>query len=115
MTTPTITSLIPGKKVVVQWSGASTSGNSAVKAYDTLFSLAIASVQVTGTFGSATVTLLGSNDGTNFVAIKDAGNSAMSFTAAGIAELSSGFRYYKPNIAGGTSDSLTITICHCTE
>lgn len=41
-----------------------------------------ASVQVTGTFGSGTCVLQGSNDGVNYATVQDVGGSAVSLTAA---------------------------------
>ena len=68
------------------------------------------SVQITGTFGSATITLQGSNDGTNYVTLKDGGGNAISFTAAGMAEFSTAALYLKPTSTGGTSDNVTVTV-----
>lgn len=68
------------------------------------------SVQVTGTFGSATVVLQGSNDGTNWVTLKDTSGTAISLTAAGASEFSTGMAYIRPSISGGSSQSLTITV-----
>jgi len=42
------------------------------------------SVQVIGTFGGATVTLQGSNDGTNWVTLTDDQGVAITFTTAGL-------------------------------
>jgi hypothetical protein len=68
------------------------------------------SVQVTGTFGGATITLQGSNDGTNFVTLKDSAGTAISFTAAGMAEFSTAALYLKPTSSGGTADNVTVTL-----
>ena len=68
------------------------------------------SVQVTGTFGGATITLQGSNDGTNFVTLKDSAGTAISFTAAGMAEFSTAALYLKPTSSGGTADNVTVTV-----
>lgn len=68
------------------------------------------SVQVTGTFGSATITLQASNDGTNFVTLKDSAGTAISFTAAGMAEFSTAALYLKPTSSGGTADNVTVTV-----
>ena len=69
------------------------------------------SVQVTGTFGSATITLQASNDGTNYVTLKDsAGGTAISFTAAGMAEFSTAALFIKPTSSGGTADNVTVTV-----
>ena len=68
------------------------------------------SVQVTGTFGSATIALQASNDGTNFVTLKDSAGTAISFTAAGMAEFSTAALYLKPTSSGGTADNVTVTV-----
>jgi hypothetical protein len=68
------------------------------------------SVQVTGTFGGATITLQGSNDGTNFVTLKDSAGTAISVTAAGMAEFSTAALYLKPTSSGGTADNVTVTV-----
>src|SRR5688572_7100846 len=71
------------------------------------------SVQVAGTFGSATAVLQGSNDGTNYVTarlaqqVASAGvHDAASFTSAGAAKvLDDAFRYYRMSTSGGTSSA----------
>lgn len=67
-------------------------------------------VQVTGTFGSGTFVLQGSNDGTNWVTLKDRGGSNISLTAAGMAEFVTASAYIRPFTSGGTADNLTVTV-----
>lgn len=69
-----------------------------------------ATIQVTGTFGSSTTVMQGSNDGTNFVALDDVEDTAISITAAAGAELRYVWPYVRPSISGGSSQSLTITM-----
>lgn len=57
--------------------------------------------QVAGTPDSATIVLQGSNDGTNWLTVKDTLGSDVSLTAAGYAEVSTGFRYLRPSTSGG--------------
>lgn len=71
---------------------------------------AIASVQITGTFGAATVTLAGSNDGTNFVTLIDDADAAVSKTVAALVDFSTGALFVKPTIAGGTGDDVDVTV-----
>lgn len=71
---------------------------------------AIASVQVTGTFGGATVVLQGSNDGTNYFTLKDTVGSDISFTAAGGADFSVGCLQIRPSASGGSSQDVDITV-----
>ena len=68
------------------------------------------SVQVTGTFGGATVAIQVSNDGTNFVTLRDATGIAITFTAAGFAEFSTAALFIKPTSSGGTADNVTVTV-----
>lgn len=65
-------------------------------------------VQVFGTFGSATITLEGSIDGTNYVTLKDMTGSDVSLTAAGLVEFSTSVRYLRPKSAGGSSDDVDV-------
>lgn len=67
-------------------------------------------VQFAGTFGGATVTLTGSNDGTNYVTLTDTVGSDISVTSAGLIEFSTSCRYIKPGITGGTSDAVDVTV-----
>ena len=69
-----------------------------------------AAVQIAGTFGSATIKIQTSNDGTNFADIKDIHNTAVSATAAAIFEITSAAVYIKPAISGGTGDSVNVTL-----
>jgi len=70
----------------------------------------VGSVQFTGSFGSATVKLQVSNDGTNFVDMKDLANTAISATAAGYFEFTTAGVYLRPAISGGTGDAVTATL-----
>jgi hypothetical protein len=59
------------------------------------------SVYVGGTFASATVTLQGSNDGTNYLGLNDTAGSAISKSSAGLSMVKERTRYYKPAFSGG--------------
>ena len=65
-------------------------------------SAAIAAVQFTGTFDSATAILQGSNDGSTWVTLNDTLGTAISFTAAGYAEVSTALAYIRPSTSGGS-------------
>lgn len=69
-------------------------------------SFADRSVQVTGTFDSATVTIEGSNDGTTWATLSDQVGDDLSFTAAGIAMVAELTRYIRPAVSdsGGSAD-----------
>jgi len=68
------------------------------------------SIQVAGTFGSATVVLNGSNDGTNFAGLRDPSHTAISITSAAIQAVLENTVYTQPSISGGTGQSLTISM-----
>lgn len=61
------------------------------------------SVQFTGTIGTS-VTLECSNDGTNYVTMKDTQGNDISATAAGIYEFATAALYIRPGQPTGTSD-----------
>jgi len=68
------------------------------------------SVQITGTFNSATVVIQGSNDGTNYVTLTDPQGNAISKTSAGIEQVEELTRYIKPSSSGGSSSSTTVSL-----
>jgi hypothetical protein len=70
----------------------------------------VGSVQFTGTFGGATVKLQVSNDGTNFVDMKDLTGASVTATAAGYFEFTTAGLYLRPTISGGTGDAVTATL-----
>lgn len=65
----------------------------------------------TGTFGSGTVTLQGSNDGTNWVTLSDAAGgtdaTATADKAMTVVELT---RYVRPNLTGSTAATVAVTL-----
>lgn len=68
-------------------------------------------VQVSGTFGGATVVLQKSNiGGSNWVDMTDVDGNAISFTATGMAEFSTGARYIRPKSSGGSGSSIVVTV-----
>ena len=63
-----------------------------------------------GTFGGGTLSLRGSNDGTNFFALP----TAVSMTASGIASVAPadlGYRFYDIQLTGSTTPSITAIVC----
>jgi hypothetical protein len=70
------------------------------------------SVQVTGTFGAGgTIVLEGSNDGTNYVTLKDPLGAAVSFTAAGLKVIGDLTYKVRPRVtAGDGTTTLVATI-----
>lgn len=69
-----------------------------------------ASVQVTGTFGGATITMQVSNDGTNWVTARGLDTTDIILTAAGYREFSLCAAYIRPSITGGSGTNLTVTM-----
>ena len=69
--------------------------------------------QVTGTFGAGgSVTIQGSNDGTNWAALADPQGNALTFTSQRIEQALELPRYVRPNVtAGDGTTSLTVTLC----
>jgi hypothetical protein len=67
-------------------------------------------VQVTGTFGAATIAIQGSNDSENYAALKDTLGNALSFTSAGIKQVLEIPLYIKPTISGSGGTGLTIVM-----
>lgn len=69
---------------------------------------AIGAVQVTG-ISAGTVTLAGSEDGTNFVTLVDTAGNDISFTAAGRAEFTTAAAYIKPVETTAAGAVVTVT------
>jgi hypothetical protein len=70
----------------------------------------VGSVQISGTFGGATVKLQQSNDGTTWFDAVDTLGGAISATADDIAEISLAAIYLKPVITGGAGSSVNVII-----
>lgn len=69
------------------------------------------SVQFTGNFGTGGhVTLQGSNDGTNFIALKDKSNTTIDATAAGIFAVTGQYLQIRPFVTAGTGVSVAATV-----
>lgn len=68
------------------------------------------SVQITGTFGSATILLQGSNDGTNYATLTDPQGNVISKTSAAIEQIEELTRYIKPSTSGGTGSAITVSV-----
>lgn len=68
------------------------------------------SVQVTAiTAGDGAITFQGSNDGSTWVGLTDPQGVAISFTAAGIKQVSELTRYVRPNFSGTTGSAGSVT------
>ena len=68
-------------------------------------------VQAIGTFGSATVRLQGSNDGTNWHNMtQKGGTTALGFTAAGVHSINEMPAYIRPHTTGGTGTDVDVIV-----
>lgn len=67
-------------------------------------------VQVSGTFGSATAVLQGSNDGTNWSPLNAWIGTNTSFTAAGIRKVVENPGYIRAVTTGGTGSSISLVV-----
>lgn len=68
------------------------------------------SVQATGTFGSATLLVKGSNDGTTYLTLTDPQGNAISKTADALEQIEEGTRYIQPTHSGGTGETIKVII-----
>ena len=68
------------------------------------------SVQVTGTFSSATVIIQGSNNNTDFVTLLDTAGNAISMTATGLKAIAHAPLYIRPSSSGGSSSATVVTL-----
>ncbi|MBV8666728.1 MAG: hypothetical protein JO269_09610 [Burkholderiaceae bacterium] len=69
------------------------------------------SIQIEGTFGGATVTIQGSNDGVNWETLRDPGSVALTFTSAGLKQVLEMTYYLRAITAGGSGTAVTVTLC----
>ncbi len=96
------------RSMVIQWTAVTEADTCVAAPYPTH---ADRSVQVTGTFGSATVLIQGSNDGgSTYATLNNAADAALSFTSAGLEAILESTALVKPTISGGTGQSLNIYI-----
>jgi hypothetical protein len=66
-------------------------------------------VQVLGTFGSGTVVIQGSNDdGTTWATLTDPLGNALSFTSAGMKQITELPQYIRPSVTGGTNSAIDV-------
>lgn len=60
------------------------------------------SIQVVGTFGGASVTIGGSNDGVNYVALTDTAGNPLTLSVAGLKQIVELPVFLKPRVFGGS-------------
>lgn len=68
------------------------------------------SVQVGGTFGTSTLSLQGSNDGTTWTTLIDMQGANMAWTAAAFKTLRDVPRYIRPSVPSGTGTGLWVSL-----
>ncbi|OUS34554.1 hypothetical protein A9Q94_15765 [Rhodobacterales bacterium 56_14_T64] len=93
----------------VSWAAIAT-GDTVQESMPRGVSGAMASVQSDGTFDGATVTLEGSNDGKNFVTLRDLSGADISFASAGLVDFSTSVVFIRPAISGGSADAVDVTL-----
>ena len=67
-------------------------------------------ITVTGTFNSQTVTIQGSNDGTNWFTLTDHAGSNLAFTAAGMKLITEAPKSIRPSFSGSSGGDVDIII-----
>src|ERR1700678_858261 len=94
--------------VVVTWTPLATSGDvgQALQRTD----LDDRSVQVVGTFSSATLVFEGSNDGVNYFTLSNPSGTALTFTAAGLMQVTEATAWVRPHVTAGSGASLTVSL-----
>lgn len=96
-----------GKASVVTWSAMAT-GDTGNAVQSPGFS--DRSIQVEGTFGGSTVTIQGSNDGTNYYTLTDTAGVALTFTSAGLRQILQITRYIRPTVTAGAGSALNVNV-----
>lgn len=85
-------------------------GNADTGVAVTLSDAADRSVQIEGTFGAATITIQGSNDGSNWQSLTDPQGNAIARTTAGLKAITELTRYVRAISSGGTGTAITVTL-----
>lgn len=68
------------------------------------------SVQMAGTWNGATVSLQGSNDGTNWATLTDGLGNSIALTADGLKQVCEITRYIRAKVTSGSVTSVTVTV-----
>lgn len=106
--TPVLNTAIAGVPRVI-WEALATGDT--VESFTTLQQYGLAaSVQISGTFGGATVTLQHSNDGVTWFTAEDLFENTISATSAAIYEVSLSSVYFRAAISGGTGDDVDVIL-----
>lgn len=76
----------------------------------------LVSVETSGTFnGGTTVRLQGSATGTTYTNAVTGASANLLFTAAGCSSVFEAYPYWKPTIAAGSADNVTLSISYWTR
>lgn len=67
-------------------------------------------IQVDGTFGGATITIQGSNDGATWYTLNNVQGTALTFTAAGMKQVVEVPQWIRPSLSGGAGSTLNVTM-----
>jgi len=94
--------------IVVAWTPLAASGDLGQPLQRT--DLSDRSVQMTGTFAGATLVFEGSNDGVNYFTLSNPAGSALSFTAAGLMQITEATAWVRPRVTAGSGATLTVTL-----
>lgn len=106
--TPNKTTPDQGNVVVFQWSGLLIGDSGEARGRP---EWADKSVQVSGTFGGATLIIEGTNDGVTYHTLNDPFSNATSFTSAGLKAVVESPMGIRPRVTGGDgTTSITVTL-----
>lgn len=98
---------------VITWTGVSTADTMVSQAMVVPRGTVAASrgfLTISGTFGSSTVKLRGSNDNSTFFDIKDSTGTTISATAATAFEVLTSAPYLTVSSSGGTADNVDVVL-----
>ena len=108
--TPTLTNVGPsgdGSTILAIWGPFTESDACLPISYP---AMSDKSVHVYGTFGSASVAVQGSNNGTSFAALNDPTGTVIAITTERIKAILENTMQIKPVATGGTGQSITVAI-----
>lgn len=109
--TPVLSKVSDGGMYDVYLATWTAMGNADTGATITMSGASDRSVQMEGTYGGATISFQGSNDGTNFQILTDPQGNALTWTSANrLEQVSELTRYVRPITSGGAGTNLTVTL-----
>lgn len=102
--------LIPSQRQRVQGIKWEAVGNADVGAPHEMAAWPDRTVQLVGTWGSATIVIQGSNDGNTWATLRDPAGNDLSFSANGLKAILENPRYIRPSSSGGTGTDVDVII-----